>query len=139
MAKAESESQLLSRIRLALGQDARAVLWRNNAGKFLADFGAAGTRPVSTGLTVGASDLVGMVKVLGMHVDDMHQFASPATLARFLAIEVKSHTGRIRLEQVQFARLVNSLGGYACVVRSVADAIDAVDRAARGESAPEVK
>lgn len=132
----QSESQLLAEIRLALGKDARCVLWRNNSGKFMADFGAAGTRPVSTGLVVGASDLIGIVR----HEEVSSDYGSGCSIntGRFLAIEVKTPTGRIRPEQVQFARLVNSMGGYACVVRSVEEAQAAVDAAARGEVAPSI-
>lgn len=135
---AESESVILADIRLALGQDPRVVLWRNTSGKFLADFGAKGTRPVSTGLTVGASDLIGMVKcdVVKLPPMDQDGYASMAyrqTIARFLALEVKTTTGRERPEQKLFRDLVNNMGGFAAVVRSVDDARDAVERAARGD------
>ena len=59
----------------------------------------------------------------------------PFTLARFFALEVKTPKGRVSPEQVQFIDLVNRSGGYAAVVRSVDDAVHAVERAVRGESA----
>lgn len=116
-----TEAQLLAEIRLALGRDPRVVLWRNNVGTARHE----GTdRPVRYGLCVGSSDLIGIVAVPTM--------TDP--LGRFLALEVKTATGRVAPEQWQFLELVNRRGGYACIVRSVEDALAAVDAAANGDA-----
>lgn len=116
-----TETQLLAEIRLALGRDPRVVLWRNNVGTAKHE----GTdRPVKYGLCVGSSDLIGIVAVPTM--------TDP--LGRFFALEVKLPTGRVTAEQWQFLELVNRRGGYACIVRSVEDALAAVDAAANGDA-----
>lgn len=114
-----TESQLLAAIRLALGQDPRVVLWRNNTG-----MAEQQGRPVRYGLCVGSSDLIGIVAVP----------TATDPLGRFIALEVKTATGRVAPEQWQFIELVNRRGGYACVVRSVEDALAAVDAAANGDA-----
>ena len=113
-----SESALVASIRLALGKDARVVLWRNNTGSALRDFGAAGMRPLKYGLCVGSSDLIGIVAPHG----------------RLIALEVKTASGRVTREQQQFLDLVQKMGGVARVVRSVDEALRAVEDAqvARG-------
>ena len=108
-----SESALVASIRLALGRDSRVVLWRNNAGSALQDFGAGGMRPLRYGLCVGSSDLIGIVAPHG----------------RLIALEVKTASGRVTREQQQFLNLVEKMGGVARVVRSVDDAVRAVDAA----------
>jgi hypothetical protein len=70
-------------------------------------------RPLHAGLCVGSSDLIGYRQVDG--------------LAQFVALEVKSATGRPTPEQTRFLDHISSAGGCAAVVRSVADA-DAVLR-----------
>lgn len=102
-----TESQLLDAIRLALGKDpSRAVLWRNNTGIAL-----QGNTRVRYGLCVGSADLIGVAN------------------GRFIALEVKTPTGRVSREQAQFLALVNARGGIGRVVRSVEDALDAVAEA----------
>jgi len=66
------------------------------------------------GLIAGAADLIGLVKPWG----------------RFLALEVKSKTGRASKEQTQFLALVNRMGGVGRLVRSVEEAMAAVEQAA---------
>jgi hypothetical protein len=70
-------------------------------------------RPLHAGLCVGSSDLIGYRRV--------------GDLAQFVALEVKSATGRPTKEQTNFLNHITSAGGCAAVVRSVADA-DAVLR-----------
>ncbi len=43
---------------------------------------------------------------------------------RFLAIEVKTATGRVRPEQIAFIKTVREFGGYAGIARSAQDAQD---------------
>ena len=50
----------------------------------------------------------------------------PVTIAQFLAIEVKSKTGRLRPEQENFIQVVRALGGKAIIARSVDEAVTGV-------------
>jgi len=52
---------------------------------------------------------------------------------RFVALEVKTVSGSLSEEQVRWLRLVRGLGGYAVVVRSIEDAMAAVEAARRGD------
>jgi hypothetical protein len=128
-----SEHDTQQRILLAHGSgDTR--LWRNNVGTGWAgqatritagnlqaiahtlrpgDVVVRNARPLHAGLCVGSSDLIGYRQVQG--------------LAQFVALEVKSATGRPTPEQTRFLDHISSAGGCAAVVRSVADA-DAVLR-----------
>ena len=65
-------------------------------------------RPLHAGLCVGSSDLIGYRVVDGV--------------AQFVALEVKSATGRPTAQQVQFLDHITGAGGCAGVVRSVDDA-----------------
>lgn len=91
------ERDIQTAIRLELGQQPDVVLWRNNVGR-------AG--PVVFGLEPGAADLIGI---------------GPGGV--FLALEVKSATGRVRPDQVRWGALVAKYGGVYAVVRSAADAM----------------
>ena len=62
-------------------------------------------RPLHAGLCVGSSDLIGYRVVDGV--------------AQFVALEVKSATGRPTAQQVQFLEHIGAVGGCAGVVRSV--------------------
>lgn len=75
---------------------------------------AVASRWTAFGLVKGAADLIGLVKPHG----------------RFLALEVKSRTGRASKEQIQFLALVNRMGGVGGIVRSVEEALELVTRAA---------
>ena len=65
-------------------------------------------RPLHAGLCVGSSDLIGYRQVDGF--------------AQFVALEVKSATGRATKEQVQFLDHIQAAGGLAGIARSVDDA-----------------
>jgi hypothetical protein len=65
-------------------------------------------RPLHAGLCVGSSDLIGYRQVAGV--------------AQFVALEVKSPTGRPTAQQTQFLNHITSAGGCAGIVRSVDDA-----------------
>ena len=65
-------------------------------------------RPLHAGLCVGSSDLIGYRQVDG--------------IAQFVALEVKSATGKATKEQVQFLDHINGAGGCAGIARSVDDA-----------------
>lgn len=65
-------------------------------------------RPLHAGLCVGSSDLI------GYRVVDR--------VAQFVALEVKSATGRPTAQQLQFIDHINAVGGLAGIARSVDDA-----------------
>jgi hypothetical protein len=108
-----AERDVQHAIRLALGRMTDVVLWRNSTG-----VARPNDRVVRYGLCVGSSDLIGILAPSG----------------RFIALEVKMPVGRLTLEQRQFLELVRRRGGFACVVRSVDDAVAAMDRARAGAS-----
>lgn len=102
------ESDIQRLIMLALSE-AGCVIWRNNVGVLK---NAAGI-PIKFGLCVGSSDLIGV---------------SPD--GRFLAVEVKTPTGRIRPEQKRFIEAVRRHGGIAGIARSPADAVALLSQSA---------
>lgn len=97
--KAERNIQAL--ILMALS-DAGCLVWRQDTGAYKAPDG----RLIRYGLCKGSSDIIGVAKD-----------------GRFLAVEVKTETGRVSPEQVQFLDAVKRAGGRAGVARSVSDAI----------------
>jgi hypothetical protein len=131
----EAESQIQSAIRLAVGQLPDVRLWRNNVGKgVIVNVGqligiltskSGGIRaaiaflkllrPVTWGLCVGSSDLIGIVAPRG----------------RLLSIEVKSAKGTLTEEQEQWIAIVERFGGVAGPARSVDEAMELVERARR--------
>jgi hypothetical protein len=52
---------------------------------------------------------------------------------RRLELEVKSATGRVRPEQQAFLQMIRDHGGCAAVVRSVAEAVAAIEQGAAVE------
>ena len=63
-------------------------------------------RMIRFGLAVGSADIIGI-----------------APCGRFLAIEIKTSTGRPTKEQLRFIEAVNNAGGIAGIARSVEDAL----------------
>jgi hypothetical protein len=108
----ETEAEIEHAIRLRLGREPGVVIWRNSTG-------VDQRTHVRYGLCVGSSDLIGIV-------------TTHTGTGRFLALEVKRpHVGQLSTPQRQFLRLVNQCGGYGACVRSVEDALMAVERARR--------
>jgi hypothetical protein len=101
-----SETKIMRDIRNAISATGRATLWRNNVG-----FDAA--TQVKYGLGKGSADLVGFIYETG----------------RFFAIEVKTPRGRLSSEQKCWIEFVLAHGGYACVARSVDDALKELEKA----------
>lgn len=112
------ESVLQAEIRLALGRDPSLVLWRNAVGQAEHVAGNGRTFRQAFGLARGSADLVGILAPSG----------------RFVALEIKTPTGRVSPEQTTWLALVRSRGGFAAVVRSVDEAIAAIERARAGAS-----
>lgn len=110
---AQSEAQLMQAIRLALGLEPRTCIFRNNVGTATMP---GAQRPVAFGVGgKGGSDLVGVCD------------------GRFIALEVKTETGRVTVEQLAFLECIRGAGGFGAIVRSVADAVAAVARCRSGE------
>lgn len=101
----------MRQIRLALNETGRVRVVRNSVG-----FDPQAR--VRYGLGVGSADLVGLLRASG----------------RVFAVEVKTATGRLSPDQRRWLQALRSLGGFACVARSVPDALAALDRAEQGAS-----
>lgn len=102
-----AETAIQNRIRIALA--ALGVrLFRNPVGMAYFSNGS----PVHFGLCVGSSDLIGYTAT-----------------GRFIAIEVKTPTGRATDEQLAFIEAVRKVGGIAFIAHSVEEAIALVRRA----------
>jgi hypothetical protein len=112
-----TEAQISAAIRLALGADPTLVLWRNNVG-IAEHWNGKGVDTVRYGLAPGSADFVGVLLPAG----------------RFIALEIKSPTGRATPEQVNWLALVRRMGGFAAIVRSVDEARAAIERARGGAS-----
>lgn len=103
-----SESNLMKAIMLALSE-AGCTVWRNQSGAY--------TDPRSKnfiryGVGVGGSDILGI-----------------APNGKFLAVEVKTATGRPTKEQLNFIDVINKRGGIAGIARSVNDALALINGA----------
>lgn len=111
------ETVIQTKIMLALSESG-CIVWRNAAsGAYAGRVIHKSARQVTLenatymkfGLTVGASDIIGI-----------------APDGRFLAVEVKTDTGRPTKEQLNFIAAVNRAGGIAGIARSVEDAINLI-------------
>ena len=111
-----TESVLQSQIRRALGIVPGLCLWRNTTGHTV-EFDARGqARHIRYGLAPGSADLVGLLD------------------GRFIALEVKTATGRVSADQETWLECVRCNGGFAAIVRSVDEAVAAIARARGGAS-----
>lgn len=97
----KSEANIQNAIMIALAESG-CLIWRNNTGILKDKTG----RPIKFGLCKGSSDLIGL---------------TPS--GQFLAVEVKTATGRVRPEQTAFIDAVRKNGGRAGIARSVDDAL----------------
>jgi|SRR5690554_1344663 len=108
------ETKIQQRIMLALSE-AGCIVWRNEtAGAYMGrvihkagdQVTISGARFLPAGLCKGSADIIGV-----------------APGGRFLAVEVKTPTGRVSKEQTLFLQAVTQRGGLAGVARSVEDAL----------------
>jgi hypothetical protein len=123
-----TESQILAAIRVALGREPDLVLWRLSQGGAVSRKG----QTYRAGLSVnGASDLIGILsETVDQCVDYDH---ARRVVGRWFCLEIKSAKGIVSNEQRMFIQLVRQKGGFAAVVRSVPEALAALERARRGE------
>ena len=82
-----SETHILVAIHDAIALTGKCLLWRHNTG---------GHGRLRYGLGVGGADLIGVIKGSG----------------KFIAIEVKTATGRLSKEQKNWAKAVTDAGGF---------------------------
>ena len=140
------ESKILMSIRDACSKGA-VRLWRNNVGTALvinhthsftkqaiisdcirlAEQRGAFAQRMSFGLAEGSGDLIGYRQVT-VTPEMVGQ-----TVAVFVSCEVKTETGRVRPEQVNWLTHINGAGGLAFVARSVEDAKKVLDNPICGE------
>lgn len=130
----QSEHVIQTDIRLAAADYPELVLWRNHTGVTQGE-----ERVRRYGLAVGSSDLVGILTVKAERLcvepgDPLVCLGHEETVGRFIALEIKSATGRTTHEQDLFLALVRRHGGFACVCRSVDEFHRAIARARAGAS-----
>jgi hypothetical protein len=112
------EAELGRKIQVALCQ-AGARVWRNNVGMGWIgepvhcdkDVILKNARPLHSGLCENSSDFIGIFK------------------GRFLAVEIKTPSGRVKPGQQLFIDMVNANGGIAFVARSVEEAEEKLNAA----------
>lgn len=102
-----NETTILQRIRLALGRIPNVKLFRNNVGG-LKD---AQGRYVQFGLHPGSGDLIGWKSVTVTPDMVGHK------VAVFVSLEVKTESGKVKPDQINWLHQVNEAGGIAAVVR----------------------
>jgi hypothetical protein len=110
---ANAETTLQQQIRLAVGTNHDARIFRNQVGS-LPDPRTG--RLVTFGLAKGSADLIGW-RTITVTPDMVG-----SRLAIFTSIEVKTPTGRVRPEQQAWLEAVQHAGGIAIIARSVPDA-----------------
>lgn len=112
------ETAIQNRIRLALSE-AGCLIFRNEVGTFWAgkvlhksqgQVTLGNSRPIPCGLCVGSSDLIGLMPD-----------------GRFLAVEVKTPTGKPTKEQLNFIEHVRRSGGVAGIARSPEEALELIN------------
>lgn len=107
------ENEIQRDIRLAAGRAVPGcVLWRNNSGVAHQKDGSFVRYGVGGN---GGADLIGMLRV--------------GPLGVFLAVEVKTETGRLSPEQRMYGELVANSGGVFIVARSVEDFVEQANAA----------
>lgn len=118
-----TESELQALILRAAGSKPHVRVFRNQVGEgyvgqalrdpegvFLRD-----ARHVRMGLFPGSADLIGW-RTLTVTADMVGK-----PIAQFLSIEIKTPTGRVRPEQLNWLEQITAAGGHAIIARSVLD------------------
>lgn len=105
-----SETHLVSQVIRALAAIPRCVFWRNNVGAIRKRGGV-----LRFGLGAGSADVVGIVWP-----------------GRLVALECKTLEGKLSARQISWRNSVIDCGGRYWTVRSVSDAIEAVNEARKG-------
>jgi hypothetical protein len=108
-----AHSELVHATRLALGREPDFTLWTNS--KVVIVNGEPHAAP---GLTIGASDLLGILAPHG----------------RIVALEAKTGAAVPTPAQLAFMALVRKRGGFSAVFHTVDEAVSALNRARAGHS-----
>jgi len=111
-----AETPIVSSILKLLSRRGRGRLYRNNTRVL-----RVGGRLMRFGLCPGSSDIIGFESV--KITEDM----VGGRLARFVALEVKDAKGKVTDKQMDFIQDVIDAGGKGAVVRSVEDALKALE------------
>ena len=111
---ANAETTLQQQIRLAVGTNPEARIFRNQVGS-LPDPRTG--RLVTFGLARGSADLIGWRTIT------VTQAMVGTRLAVFTSIEVKTPTGRLTPQQHNWQAAVLAAGGISGIARSVSDAL----------------
>jgi hypothetical protein len=107
-----TESELQARIMRGIGSRPDARLFRNQGGTYqLAD-----GRYLTSGLCKGSADLIGWQTV------EVTPSMVGRRIAVFVSLEIKTSTGRVSPEQINWANAVRKAGGRAGVARSLEEA-----------------
>lgn len=124
MKRDKLETKIQADIEAALGAEHDLLLLRNSIGKarFFTDEGKAYTVPY--GLGVGSPDLVGILRV---------DVPGDVPFAVWFCLEVKAPEGTVDPEQHKCHAIWRRFGALVYVVRSVADAKEALAKARRLE------
>ncbi len=101
-----SETNIMIAIHDAIALTGKCLLWRNNTGQ---------RGRLKFGLGLGGADLVGVLRPNG----------------RAFALEVKTASGRMSREQKAWHRAWTEAGAYVTCVRSVGEALAALEEATR--------
>jgi hypothetical protein len=120
----QTESNILKEILLACSQGGARIFRNNTAVAWVGTKlkSAPGTvmlkdaRPLHAGLCQGSSDLIGW-KTVTISTDMIGK-----KIAVFTAIEVKSKTGRVTPEQLNFIQQVRNSGGISGIARDAEQA-----------------
>lgn len=114
------ETIIQRKVMLELSQD-ECTVFRNETGNFWTGkvihrdgdtVTLSGARMIPCGLCVGSSDLIGWTAD-----------------GRFLAVEIKTKTGKPTKEQLNFIAQVNKAGGVGFVARSADEALEMLNNA----------
>jgi hypothetical protein len=124
------ETARQNKIRIALSE-VGTTNWRNNtglgwAGKMIKGVGKMmfvgkydvvikDARPLRAGLCKGSSDIIAIKPVL-ITPEMVGQ-----TIGQFIAVEVKTLTGKATKDQLNFNKQINDKGGIALIARDVED------------------
>jgi hypothetical protein len=124
--------ELTQPIRAALNAMPGVRVFRNNSGAL--PLGEGGF--LRFGLGEGSCDLIGIVRVVSCCCERPDEFCSgqDRLVGRFFALEIKRPGKKPDADQLAWMAAIRSLGGFACVVTSVEEARDAVERCRSGDS-----
>jgi len=133
-----TEAQIQSAIHRTLGSRPDVRLFRNHVGKVRDSYLGPGRRVLVATDRLSAFDrVIACIPYKGQVLNQRwHTFGlAPGSAdligwvrGRFLSIEVKSATGRVRPDQQNWMNVVNSHGGIAFVARSVAEAVELLEQ-----------